>query len=731
MQSDYTQFLNLRQDRLATINQVKRIAWLLVVYCLTLVLAFAEDTSQPYPLPSPAEQAQRKRQLLEMGKRWLQQYGRPLGQPAANYPANVPPPQGDAVALTQALLTLGGEAEVARAVETMAEIGPHNGEYGIFMGPAIMEIWFRYRERLPAPTRERLLKEIETISAPNGRLWGASGKNTAGGNWGFCAAATVGLAGEILGDQARLERGKDSLKLVLDQIHTYGTIVEYNSPTYYGPSFSGLAAISSHAKDLEFRGMADTIQTILLMQTLSLYHPPSEQVSGPWQRGYHWDVYGGPSATKSLLYPYLPRAPFMEMKHLWTFPAMVGVSSEMLSFGGTDIHFPPWLGMFVVDRPPVWSVSLTSHVPEVREARGLGTVYHEGDVHAEVYQTPIYTLGAASYVYHNGAHAETPYLAWALRVPVTQLSDFKTGFFRMLHHDVLVEGADNKSVFGKTAAGYVLWNEGRKFAYQQGPRAILFAHPDRLVPEASRLGLSFFVTELETPVDEIWLGGKRVEHLPTASSSADWLVVRDGRFYLALRPLPGNENLGTTDVIQIRRTSTKYLQVSFLNYVGERRSMQEWLYARNGVYLETADTSRFPDLQHFLAYLQNVHVEERVDGDLRSVTVTTPDGMMQTTYDRRQERFLTRQWNSVPYQPVAFRSPRSTLGLAGQAEVGNVRVVCDPPQPILLAADLERRLFVLLNYGNVGTQATLQLPNAAPRVIALHPYEERVISTGR
>jgi hypothetical protein len=226
----------------------KRIALLLVVYCLTLMPAFAADTSQLYPLPSAAEQAQRKRQLLEMGKRWLQQYGRPFGQPAANYPANVPPPKGDAT-LTQALLTLGGEAEVARAVEMMAEVGPHNGEYGIFMGPAMMEIWFRYRELLPAPTRDRLLKEIEAISAPNGRLWGASGTNTAGGNWGFCAAATIGLAGETLGDRARLERGKDSLKLALDQIRTCGTIMEYNSPTYYGPSFSGLAAISSHAKD--------------------------------------------------------------------------------------------------------------------------------------------------------------------------------------------------------------------------------------------------------------------------------------------------------------------------------------------------------------------------------------------------------------------------------------------------------------------------------------------------
>jgi hypothetical protein len=72
MQLNYVRPLNLGQDRLVLINQARQIALLLVVYCLTLVPAFAEDTSQPYPLPSPAEQAQRKRQLLEMGKRWGQ-----------------------------------------------------------------------------------------------------------------------------------------------------------------------------------------------------------------------------------------------------------------------------------------------------------------------------------------------------------------------------------------------------------------------------------------------------------------------------------------------------------------------------------------------------------------------------------------------------------------------------------------------------------------------------------
>ena len=189
--------------------------------------AFAAD-QLPYPMPTVQEQAARKQQLRQWGKRWLVQYGRPFDQPATNYPANVPPPRGAALHM-QALFALGSPAEVARAIKAMAQIGPaKNGAYGIFQGPEMIEIWYRHRDKLSAETQSHFLKEIDAISAPKGRLWGAC--SAAGGNWGFCSAAGVGLAGEILGDRARLERGKYGLKLALDQIRKYGTIMEYNSP---------------------------------------------------------------------------------------------------------------------------------------------------------------------------------------------------------------------------------------------------------------------------------------------------------------------------------------------------------------------------------------------------------------------------------------------------------------------------------------------------------------------
>ncbi len=308
---------------------------ILLAFMLTGVGATADTPAAlPYPMPTVQEQAARKQQLLTWGKRWLMQYGRPFDQPAANYPLNVPAPTGDGTGNTQALFALGSPAEVAQAIKLMEKVGPDAGrQYGIFQGPALMEIWFRYRQQLPPKTQERLLTQIEVISTPNGRLWGCCGESCAGGNWGFCSAAGVGLAGEILGDPQRLQRGKQALRLALEQIRQYGCISEYNSPTYYGPSFSGLNAIATHAQDAEFKGMARALEIILLAQTLALYHPPSEQVSGPWQRCYHPDVYGGPSPIKSLLYPYLPSPPFMEMTHLWTMPSMVGISGMMLNFG--------------------------------------------------------------------------------------------------------------------------------------------------------------------------------------------------------------------------------------------------------------------------------------------------------------------------------------------------------------------------------------------------------------
>ena len=698
---------------------------LILMVCFVSVLPFTQAGELPYRMPSAEEQAARKRQLLEWGKRWLVQYGRPFDEPAANYPENVPSPLADGTANTLALFSLGGEREVARAVEAMASLGPRDGQYGIFQGPALMEIWFRYAHLLPADTRAHVLKEIEKISAPGERLWGCCGASTAGGNWGFCSVAGVGLAGEILGDDARLQRAKDGLRLALEQIRTYGTIMEYNSPTYYGPSFNGLIAISSHAKDAEFRGMARAIQAVLLAQTLSLYHPPSEQVSGPWQRCYHLDTYGGPSPIKSLIYPYLPQPPHMDMRHMWEHPAMVGACSQMLSMGGTDAYFPDWLGMFVTNRPDVWGFSMTSHVPRVQDRRGLGTVYHEDDVNVTVYQTRLYTLGSASYVFHNGAHAETPYLAWTLRQPVASLADFKTGFFRMLHHDSLVE-SDNVSVFGKTTP-HVLFNEGRKFAYQHQNRAVLFVHPDRLVPDATRLGLSFYVTELEDKVDEIHLGTEKLAALPAKRKEPVPVVIRDGGFYLAIVPLPGNDDLGRQNAVEIRRTGTRYLQVSFLNYEGKEHSMDEWLYARNGLYLEAADTAEFPTTEDFLAHVRRIRVEEHVEGDVRDVKVTTPEGVMRATYDRREEKFLHRSFDGEPFRPDPFRCPRAALGLEGEVSVGQTSVMCAPPQPVLLAADPERNVYVLLNLGKAETEAVLRLPDGSKLKVPLSPYDERVL----
>ncbi|MHB9133192.1 MAG: hypothetical protein ACYDBB_19150 [Armatimonadota bacterium] len=706
---------------------MSRLIVLLGLFLLCASVINAAD-QLPYPMPSAEEQAARKQQLLQWGKRWLLQYGRPFDQPAVNYPANVPPPQGDGAGNTQALFALGSPAEVAQAIKLMAQVGPDKGgTYGIFQGPALMEIWFRYADKLPPETKAHFLKEIESISAPKGRLWGCCDTNCAGGNWGFCSAAGVGLAGEILGDQARLDRGKYALKLALDQIRQYGAIMEYNSPTYYGPSFAGLNAIAIHARDPEFRGMARAISNILLMQTLSFYHPASEQVSGPWQRCYGPDVYGGPSSIKSLIYPYLPQPPFMEMRHLWQFPSMVGISGMMMGFGGTDVYFPSWLGMFVTNRPQIWNMGLTSHVPQIKERRGLGTLYPSHDINVEVYQTPVYTFGSASYVFHNGAHAETPYLAWSMRSPVKGLGDFKTGFFRLLHHDALIEGNNNESVFDKGNLGYVLWNEGRKFAYQHENRAILFAHPDRIVPETTRLGLSFFASELEFKVDEVWLGDKKVTTFPAVSDTPQQVVIKDGKFYLALIPLPENDNLGRTNAVEIRHTSTNYLQVSFLNYQGARHAMQDWAYARNGLYVETADTNKYPTTRAFLDHLKQIEISEVDQGDVRSVSVQSPDGKMEADYDKKAEAFLLRTFNDMPYAPPAFTSPRAALGLQGKAAVGKTSVTCDPPQPIALAADADRQVYVLLNFGAGDTTAQLTLPGGKKMAVPLHPYEEKVL----
>ncbi len=383
--------------------------------------------------------------------------------------------------------------------------------------------------------------------------------------------------------------------------------------------------------------------------------------------------------------------------------------------------------MLVTDRPAAWDVRLTTHVPQIHEPRGLGTTYPENDVNVEVHQTPVYTFGSASYVFHNGAHAETPWLSWSITTPVRKLGDFKNGFFRFLHHDALPEGDSNESVFDKGNPGYVLWNEGRKFTFQSGNRAILFAHPDRIVPTTTRLGLSFFATELGGCVDGVWLGGKPVAIFPAASDTPESVVIQDGKFYLAMIPLPGNDDLGREHAVEIRHTPTKYLQVSFLNYQGGRAGMNEFGYTRNGLYLETGDASQYPTIGKFLQHVAQIHVTETDDEDIREVEVAAPSGSMSAVYNRRTEQFLSRVADGIPYVPQAISCPRAALGLQGTVAVGKISAACTPKQPLLLAADPDRHVFTLLNFGESATTVTLSLPTHTPLTYSLRPYEERVL----
>ncbi len=155
--------------------------------------------------------------------------------------------------------------------------------------------------------------------------------------------------------------------------------------------------------------------------------------------------------------------------------------------------------------------------------------------------------------------------------------------------------------------------------------------------------------------------------------------------------------------------------------------MKEWIYARNGLYIETGDSRRFRSFAAFRKHIMKITLDEQQDGDLRDVTVTTPDGVMRAVYDRRAEVFPRREFNGARYDPAPFTSSRAAIGGEGAVSVGKVAAACVPPQPLFLAADPTRKVYVLMNLGETATEGTLTLANGNTKAVTLPPYRDMVV----
>ena len=148
-----------------------------------------------------------------------------------------------------------------------------------------------------------------------------------------------------------------------------------------------------------------------------------------------------------------------------------------------------------------------------------------------------------------------------------------------------------------------LIDEGEFFGVQNGPRAICLYAPGRLSGCSSAKGTLIW-TERDR-VEEIWVGGRRVESLPAEVGPGDVVVVTSGAVHIAVRPLAVTDlHMGAPRRLAEMRGD---LVLELYNYQGPEKRFWElgWPGAfyqgrpQCGFYLEVAARDAYPDGRAF------------------------------------------------------------------------------------------------------------------------------------
>ena len=110
------------------------------------------------------------------------------------------------------------------------------------------------------------------------------------------------LAGQVLGDEHLLARGRARLDQWIAFTNRSGAVPEYNSPTYLAVDLVALAGLAERAADPAVAIKARLMEEQLWLHLATHYHHPSAQLAGPHSRAYHNDVTGGICGIKHILY---------------------------------------------------------------------------------------------------------------------------------------------------------------------------------------------------------------------------------------------------------------------------------------------------------------------------------------------------------------------------------------------------------------------------------------------
>lgn len=635
------------------------------------------------------------------------------------------------------LLESGGKDEIEKANYYCEHFCRYpTNDYGLFALASLLHAYYKFHDKLTDGARKHLLDSFRDATRLDRRVPNINfvGQND---NHPMLAMCILILSGELLNDFKLKDMGMDKMRQLYDLTNRRGALSEYNSPVYYGPTLCALATLASHTHDKKIAQQARVMQEKLFLQALAHYHPPSNQLAGPFSRSYLYTTVGSGGLLKYILYMYLEEPPFLEKKFTWTHhPWDIPWSGFIASL---DFHFPPYLLELVKNRAYPWIVQSTSECGDVKEWRGTKEFIKGGLRETYTYQTETYCLGSASKPFHNGAQTESPILYWVKNKPVKKFSDWKTAFFRFLVDDAMPDRVYESRVWSRMDIATpfcgitypcVVLNDGRFATFQVENRVVLLCRPNLLDNKARKLRLSCFITQFGEHVDEVWVGDRKVA-TPFSSPTPETIFIRDGDFYLALYPLPALTNLGSDVALTISEVegTYNYLEIAFLNYAGNERDFtrEDWLNVRNGLYIEAAEKKNFESFKEFRSHINSIEITESVENKVvRGVKVKDEKVEISAVFNVDEDIWIERCINGQVFHTPMFSCPMAIIGTEQSLKVGTTTITKREGIPITVIANESANTYILINTGNESETVSIINPRGS-RKVETNPFEPIIV----
>ena len=533
---------------------------------------------------------------------------------------------------------------------------------------SMIELLLRYPDKVTrsntAKLRDHIAEEVRSVQKAHNSFVGGND------NFPAMAVAIQVLGGELVGDEGAVDAGVDTLYSLRDLLTRRGFFSEYNSPTYAAVTLHALAETANHARHAEARRLAKHGADRMWLDVAAHWHPGTSFPAGPQSRAYHadstmlsshlhtvmWSVFGDvvwPSPLERYFGPQA-EARFEHIVHRLGY-----MHSALAGYAATVHRVGDDIARLAFDKRYPFRARGTAemgtfHLGDYRENENGAVVHVPGrcvafgsdDVCLNTYMEKGFAIGTSTRGFLSGTQSEVFFETHRRRPRGRTLADVRSVFVRYL--------VGPTDLTAEMAAGLIR-QHALAWAVQDDTRALALYHPNGdLHRGVTDLRLCVLLPEADAPVDEVWIGDRRLPDRDGESPTADWVILKDGPMLLAFHPLAATD-LGRR--VAVRSEHVDGLRViSFYNYEGAKRTFarDELPAVRNGFVFEAATTRQYRTAGAFLKALRRAQVSDTVVMATRRVRYLRGRREMLLWLDPRRQsiKAATVNGRQVAYDPL-------------------------------------------------------------------------------